>query len=178
MVRSFRKPLILMTPKSLLRQKRCRSSLTELSGESRFQQILRDDGETSGTIVPDESVRKVLLCSGKIYYDLESERAKRGLNDIYILRIEQLYPFPAKSLASELARFSGARTAWCQEEPRNMGAWSFVEPYLEHAAAQYQGMSRRPEYIGRAASAATATGLLSQHFKELQAIMDQAFTLS
>lgn len=173
--RPFRKPLILMTPKSLLRHKRCRSDLNELGLGSSFRRILRDDAENDGDLVETPSMRRVLLCSGKIYFDLEAERRKRGVTDVYILRLEQLYPFPAKALALELNRFGTAEICWCQEEPKNMGAWSFVEAYVEWSSGQGRGLAQRPTYIGRAASASTATGQMARHVAELQAIMDRAF---
>jgi 2-oxoglutarate dehydrogenase E1 component len=174
-MRPFRKPLILMTPKNLLRHKRCRSDLADLGLGSSFRRILRDDGEKEGDLVGTSSVRRILLCSGKIYFDLEAERRKRGIDDVYILRLEQLYPFPAKALALELKRFGTAQVFWCQEEPKNMGAWSFVESYVEWSSGQGCGLAQRPTYIGRPASAATATGQMSRHVAELQAIMDRAF---
>ena len=125
-------------------------------------------------LVADEKIRRVVLCSGKVYYDLYEEREKRGIDDIYLLRLEQLYPFPAKALITELSRFRNAEVVWCQEEPKNMGAWSFVEPYLEWVLEQVGGKSRRPRYVGRAASAATATGLMSKHLQQLHAFLDEA----
>ena len=163
--RAFRKPLILMTPKSLLRHRLAKSDLAEMAEGAVFQPILRDD---AASLVEDAKIRRVVLCSGKVYYDLFEEREKRGLDDIYLLRIEQLYPFPAEALAAELARFGSAELVWCQEEPRNMGAWSFVEPLIEEA------LSRRARYAGRPASASTATGQKSQHVAQLQAFLDQA----
>jgi 2-oxoglutarate dehydrogenase E1 component len=177
--RDFRKPLILMTPKSLLRHKHCKSDLADFSGDTRFQRILRDDAETARNdaikLVEDSKIRRVIVCSGKVYYDLEEERAKRGINDIYLLRIEQLYPFPAKAVTAELARFQNADVIWCQEEPRNMGAWSFVEPYLEWALGYARSSAKRARYVGRAASASTATGQMSQHLAQLHAFMGDAF---
>ncbi|GGG46113.1 2-oxoglutarate dehydrogenase E1 component [Chelatococcus composti] len=177
--RDFRKPLILMTPKSLLRHKRCVSSLAELGEGTSFHRILRDDaerlpGETI-KLVKDDKIRRVVICSGKVYYDLYEEREKRGIDDIYLLRTEQLYPFPAKSLATELQRFPRAEVIWCQEEPKNMGAWTFVEPYLEWVLDHAGCKVKRPRYVGRAASAATATGLMSKHLAQLQAFLDEAF---
>jgi 2-oxoglutarate dehydrogenase E1 component len=178
--RDFRKPLILMTPKSLLRHKHCRSDLADLTGQSRFQRVLRDDAETGRNGAPkladDKKIRRVLLCSGKIYYDLEEERTKRGVDDVYLLRVEQLYPFPAKTIAAELARFPGAEVIWCQEEPKNMGAWTFVEPYLEWALSHGDGASKRARYVGRSASASTATGQMSSHVAQFQAVMEAAFS--
>jgi 2-oxoglutarate dehydrogenase E1 component len=177
--RDFRKPLILMTPKSLLRHKRCVSSLEDMGPDSAFHRLLYDDAQR----LPDEKIklkadaeiRRVVLCAGKVYYDLYEEREKRGINDVYLMRIEQLYPFPVKSLVHELARFPKADIVWCQEEPKNMGSWSHVESYIEWALSQVQTGSKRPRYIGRAASAATATGLMSKHQAQLQAFLDEAF---
>ncbi|MDJ1157362.1 2-oxoglutarate dehydrogenase E1 component [Chelatococcus sp. SYSU_G07232] len=177
--RDFRKPLILMTPKSLLRHKRCVSTLAELADGTSFHRIVKDDAERLPKepikLAKDEKIRRVVLCSGKVYYDLYEEREKRGIDDVYLLRVEQLYPFPAKSLATELARFRQADVVWCQEEPKNMGAWSFVEPYLEWVLDHAGAKVKRPRYVGRAASAATATGLMSKHLAQLQAFLDEAF---
>lgn len=177
--RDIRKPLILMTPKSLLRHKRAVSKLDELAAGSSFHRLLLDDAEhaSGGTIrlVEDGRIRRVILCSGKIYYDLFEEREKRGANDIYLLRVEQLYPFPLKALVAILSRFKQAEIIWCQEEPKNMGAWQFVGPYLEWVLAQAGCKAKRPQYAGRPASAATATGLLSKHLAELKAFMEEAF---
>jgi 2-oxoglutarate dehydrogenase E1 component len=179
MKRDFRKPLILMTPKSLLRHKRCISDLADLAEGSTFHRVLKDDAETrkgeAVKLVKDAKIRRVVLCSGKVYYDLLEEREKRGIDDVYLLRVEQLYPFPLKSLAVELSRFKGADVVWCQEEPKNMGSWSFVEPYLEWVLGQAGSKVKRPRYVGRPASAATATGLMSRHLAQLKAFMDDAF---
>jgi 2-oxoglutarate dehydrogenase E1 component len=115
------------------------------------------------------------LCSGKVYYDLFEEREKRGINDVYLLRIEQLYPFPLKALISALARFKAADVFWCQEEPKNMGAWSFVEPYLEWVLSQAGGKSKRPIYAGRPAAASPATGMLSKHVAQMQTFLNEVF---
>jgi 2-oxoglutarate dehydrogenase E1 component len=115
-----------------------------------------------------------VLCSGKVYYDLYEEREQRGINDIYLLRVEQLYPVPLKALVNELGRFKNAEFMWCQEEPRNMGAYSFMEPYLEWVLGQIGAKNKQPNYAGRAASAATATGQMSQHLKQLKALLDEA----
>jgi 2-oxoglutarate dehydrogenase E1 component len=127
-------------------------------------------------LVPDDQIRRIVLCSGKVYYDLYEEREKRGLNDVYLMRVEQLYPVPLKALVAELSRFKGAEVVWCQEEPRNMGAWHFIEPYLEWVLNQAGGKSRRPRYAGRAASAATASGLMSKHLAQLKALLDDALS--
>jgi 2-oxoglutarate dehydrogenase E1 component len=176
--RDFRKPLIIMTPKSLLRHKRAVSSLDSMGPDSSFHRLLWDDAEflkgEKIKLVPDEKIRRVVLCTGKVYYDLYEEREKRGIDDIYLLRVEQLYPFPAKALINELSRFRQAEVVWCQEEPKNMGAWTFVDPYLEWVLGQVDGESRRARYTGRAASAATATGLMAKHLAQLHAFLDEA----
>jgi 2-oxoglutarate dehydrogenase E1 component len=176
--REIRKPLILMTPKSLLRHKRAVSRLDELGADTTFHRILYDDAvmlpDEKIKLVPDDKMRRVVLCSGKVYYDLYDEREKRGVDDVYLMRIEQLYPVPLKALVHELERFKGAEIVWCQEEPRNMGAWHFIEPYLEWVLNQINAANKRPRYAGRAASAATATGLMSKHLAQLKALLDEA----
>ncbi len=176
--REFRKPLILMTPKSLLRHKRAVSRLEEMGEGRSFHRLLWDDAQLDAgskiKLKPDAKIRRVVLCSGKVYFDLYEEREKRGVDDIYLLRVEQLYPFPMKALVQELSRFKQAEIAWCQEEPRNMGAWHFVEPYIEWVLGQVGGECRRPRYAGRPASAATATGLMSKHQMQLKALLEEA----
>jgi 2-oxoglutarate dehydrogenase E1 component len=176
--REIRKPLILMTPKSLLRHKRAISRLDELGKGTTFHRILYDDAQMVPDekikLVPDDKVRRVVLCTGKVYYDLYEEREKRGIDDVYLMRIEQLYPVPLKALVMELGRFKGAEIVWCQEEPRNMGAWHFIEPYLEWVLNQINAPNKRPRYAGRAAAAATATGLMSKHLAQLKAFLDEA----
>ena len=176
--RDFRKPLILMTPKSLLRHKRAVSRLDEFDIDKTFHRLLYDDAEMieGGDIklVRDDKIRRVILCSGKVYFDLFEERAKRGIDDIYLLRVEQLYPFPIKALIKKLSLYKKADIVWCQEEPKNMGAWSFVEPYLDWVLGQVGGKVQRPIYVGRPAAAATATGLMSKHLAQLKAFVDEA----
>ncbi|MEO3387163.1 2-oxoglutarate dehydrogenase E1 component [Mesorhizobium sp. CAU 1741] len=176
--RDFRKPLIVMTPKSLLRHKRAISTLSEMSGESSFHRLLWDDAQLLPDqpikLAKDSKIRRVVLCSGKVYYDLYEEREKRGINDIYLLRVEQLYPFPAKALITELSRFRNAEMVWCQEEPKNMGAWSFIDPYLEWVLAHIDAKHQRVRYTGRPAAASTATGLMSKHLAQLEAFLDDA----
>ncbi len=178
MSRDFRKPLILMTPKSLLRHKRCVSTMEELGSNSSFHRVLWDDAEYQKDspikLVKDEKIRRVVLCTGKVYYDLLEEREQRGINDVYLMRVEQLYPFPAKALVNELARFKDAEIVWCQEEPQNMGSWTFIQPYMEWVLTRIEAKHRRPSYAGRPASASTATGLMSRHLKELGAFLDTA----
>jgi 2-oxoglutarate dehydrogenase E1 component len=176
--RRFRKPLVLMTPKSLLRHKRVVSTLDQLGPGTTFHRLLWDDAQflpdQAITLVPDQRIRRVVLCSGKVYYDLYEEREKRGIDDIYLLRIEQLYPFPARALIHELSRFKEAEMVWCQEEPKNMGAWTFIEPNIEWVLEHIGAKHRRPRYVGRPSSAATATGLMSKHLRELRALLDEA----
>ncbi len=179
--RDFRKPLILMTPKSLLRHKRAVSGLNELGADSCFHRLLWDDAEAPGVaktevrLAGDDKIRRVVLCTGKVYYDLLEDREKKGVDDVYLLRLEQLYPFPAKALLDELQRFPNAEIVWCQEEPKNMGAWAFVQPYVEWVLEQLGRPGARPRYIGRAASASTATGLMRNHLLQMQAFLDEAF---
>ncbi|SMC54477.1 2-oxoglutarate dehydrogenase E1 component [Fulvimarina manganoxydans] len=176
--RNFRKPLILMTPKSLLRHKRAISELSEMSGDTSFHRLLWDDAQRFKdggiSLVPDDKIRRVVMCSGKVYYDLYEEREKRGVDDVYLLRLEQLYPFPAKALITELSRFKQAEMVWCQEEPKNMGAWSFIDPYLEWVLDHIEADKRRVRYAGRPAAASPAAGTMSTHMKQLEAFLEDA----
>ena len=178
--RSFRKPLILMTPKSLLRHKLAVSTKEEFTTGSSFHRVLWDDAEKGNSdtqLVADKKIKRVVMCSGKVYYDLLEERDARGINDIYLIRIEQFYPFPAISLVKELERFKGAEMIWCQEEPKNQGAWSFIEPNIEWVLNRINAKHKRPVYVGRATSASPATGLASQHKAQQQALVDEALTI-
>jgi 2-oxoglutarate dehydrogenase E1 component len=176
--RDIRKPLILMTPKSLLRHKRAVSRLAEMGPDTTFHRLLWDDAQILPgekiKLAADDKIRRVVLSAGKVYYDLYEEREKRGIDDVYLLRVEQLYPVPLKALVQELGRFPKAQLMWCQEEPRNMGAYTFMEPYLEWVLEQLGSKQRKPVYAGRAASAATATGNMSQHLAQLKALLDEA----
>ncbi len=177
--RSFRKPLILMTPKSLLRHKKAVSTLADMAEGSSFHRVLRDDAElrpsvAGVTLKADKDIRKVIVCSGKVYYDLLDAREKAGVNDIYILRLEQFYPWPIKSISAELARFPNADLVWCQEEPKNMGGWTFVDPWIELTLEKLDVKAKRARYVGRPASASTAAGLMSRHLKELETFLAEA----
>src|SRR5665213_3125735 len=176
--REIRKPLILMTPKSLLRHKRAVSRLDEMACGTSFHRLLWDDAQLLPDekikLVADDKIRRVVMCSGKVYYDLYEEREKRGIDDIYLLRVEQLFPFPTKALVGELARFKQAEIVWCQEEPRNMGAWFFVDPFVSWVLNQIEAKHRRPRYAGRPASAATAVGVMSKHLAQLKQFLDEA----
>jgi 2-oxoglutarate dehydrogenase E1 component len=181
--RNFRKPLILMTPKSLLRHKRCVSSLSEMAEGTSFHRLLHDDAQTNPSssaikLVPDDKIRRVILCSGKVYYDILEEREKRGIDDIYLLRVEQFYPIPARSMVTELGRFLKADIVWAQEEPKNMGAWTFMEPNIEWVLNRIGAKNARAHYVGRPASASPAAGLGSRHQAELKSLLDDALTLS
>ena len=178
--REFRKPLILMTPKSLLRNKRCVSKLSEMVEGTTFHRVLHDDAQTNPAslsikLQPDEKIRRVVLCSGKVYYDMLEEREKRGIDDVYLMRIEQFYPFPARSLVTELSRFKQADMVWAQEEPKNMGAWTFIEPNLEWVLNRVGSRVARVRYVGRNAAASPAAGQASRHQAELKALLDDAF---
>jgi 2-oxoglutarate dehydrogenase E1 component len=177
--RNFRKPLIVFTPKSLLRHKKAVSALSEMSEGASFHRVLWDDaqngnGLSSIALKPDDQVRRVVMCSGKVYFDLLDEREKRGLDDIYLLRLEQFYPWPMKSVSHELSRFPNADLVWCQEEPKNMGGWSFVDPWLELTLEKLPLKAKRARYAGRPASASTAAGQMSKHLKELEAFLQDA----
>jgi 2-oxoglutarate dehydrogenase E1 component len=181
--RPFRKPLVLMTPKSLLRHKKAVSSLAEMAEGSSFHRVLWDDaqrgsGLTTVQLKPDDQIRRVIVCSGKVYYDLLDDREKKGVDDVYILRLEQFYPWPMKSISTELGRFKNAELVWCQEEPKNMGGWTFVDPWLELTLAKMKIKAKRARYVGRPASASTAAGLMSRHLKELETFLNEAFAAS
>jgi 2-oxoglutarate dehydrogenase E1 component len=176
--REFRKPLVLMTPKSLLRHKRAVSRLEEMGLGTSFHRLLWDDAQLLPNekikLVADDKIRRVVISSGKVYYDLYEEREQRGVDDVYLLRIEQLYPFPTKALMAELSRFKQAEVVWCQEEPRNMGGWVFVDIFLEWVLNQIGAKYRRARYAGRPASASTAVGQMSLHLAQLKQFLDEA----
>ncbi len=173
MHRSIRKPLIVMTPKSLLRHKRAVSDLAALGPGTTFHRVLWDDCDNA----EDKAIKRVVLCSGKVYYDLLEEREKRNIRDVQVLRLEQLYPFPVEALSEELGRFAGAEVVWCQEEPQNQGAWSFAEPRIEDVLGALGRAGQRPRYIGRPESAAPATGLLKSHLKGQAKLVEEAIAV-
>ncbi|MCU9848801.1 2-oxoglutarate dehydrogenase E1 component [Defluviimonas sp. WL0024] len=178
--RTFRKPLILVTPKSLLRHPMCISDADDFTTGSTFHRVLWDDaqkGHSETKLVADETIKRVVMCSGKVYYDLLAERDARGIDDVYLLRLEQFYPFPAQSVVKELGRFKQAEVIWCQEEPKNQGAWTFVEPNIEWVLGRIGAKSQRPRYVGRQASASPATGLASRHKAEQDALVNEALTV-
>ena len=178
--RPFRKPLILMTPKSLLRHPLAISRAEEFQSGSTFHRVLWDDaqhGASDITLVPDHRIRRVVICSGKVYYDLLAARDAAGADDVYLLRLEQFYPFPAQAMSKELERFKDAEIVWCQEEPKNMGGWTFVEPNIEWVLSRIGAKHGRARYVGRAASASPATGLASRHKAEQEALVTEAVTI-
>ncbi len=180
MHRKYRKPLVIMAPKSLLRHKKAVSTADDFTGTSSFHRVLWDDaqlGHSDTTLVADAKIKRVVMCSGKIYYDLLAERDARGIKDIYLMRVEQLYPVPTIALTEELARFKAADFVWCQEEPKNQGYWAHINPYIEDVLTDIGSKNTRPAYAGRNAAAAPATGLASNHKKQQDALVNDALTL-
>jgi 2-oxoglutarate dehydrogenase E1 component len=168
--RNFRKPLVVFTPKSLLRAKEVASPLDEMGPGSSFHRII----DETGPIAADDRVRRVVLCSGKVYFDLLKARAARGGERVALLRVEQLYPFPYNSLAKELARWRNAEIVWCQEEPENMGAWNFVDRRIERVLAGLDVAAKRPRFVGRTEAASPATGLFKRHVEEQAQLVTDA----
>jgi len=162
MRRDFRKPLVIMTPKSLLRHKLAVSTLADFSGDSHFKRILSDPNAPA-----DAEVKRLVLCSGKLAYDLFEARDKAGDRSTAIVRIEQLYPFPSEPLTARLARMTGLEdVVWAQEEPRNNGYWTFVEPFIEACLQEAGVRVQRARYAGRQSAASPATGLAKRHVAE------------
>ena len=181
MHRDFRKPLIMMTPKSLLRNKYCVSNIEDFSKQNSFHRVLWDhsmDPKTKGFVKlkKNNEIKKVILCSGKIYFDLLSAREKLKKNDVILFRIEQLYPFPAKSLVKEIKPFAkNAKFYWCQEEPKNMGAWLLVRDYIQWTLDYIRANNREISYIGRNPDATPATGYAARHLAQQKEIIDKVF---
>ncbi len=177
--RDIRKPLIIMTPKSLLRHKRATVTLAMMDEGTTFHRLLWDDAEMQQgeaiKLAPDDKIKRVILCSGKVYYDLYDRSARSGASTTSTSSAsEQLYPWPHKALINILSRFRQAEFVWCQEEPYNMGAWSFVQPNIERVLEFIGAKNSRPRYAGRPPSASTATGLMSRHLKELKTFLEEA----
>jgi 2-oxoglutarate dehydrogenase E1 component len=168
--RPFRKPLVLMTPKSLLRNKLCVSRLEDMAKGSSFQRVI---GETSKKMVADDQIKRVVLCTGKIYYDLLAERETRGINNVALVRVEELYPFPQTKLGEQLKRYPKADVMWAQEEPQNMGAWYYIDRKIEATLRGVGSKAQWPNYAGRVEAAAPATGYLKRHNKEQAEIVDK-----
>jgi 2-oxoglutarate dehydrogenase E1 component len=180
MHREFRKPLVVMTPKSLLRHKKAVSNLADLAEGKSFHRVMVDGAEAGCdvggvTLQPDDKITRVIICSGKVYFDLVDARARAGRDDVYILRLEQFYPWPMKSVMQVMARFANAELVWCQEEPKNMGGWTFVDPWLELTLDRLSIKAKRARYVGRPASASTAAGQMSRHQRELEIFLAEAF---
>jgi 2-oxoglutarate dehydrogenase E1 component len=172
--RDFRKPLILMDPKSLLRHKRCVSTLGDMGPDTTFHRVMADRPASE----EDAQVERVVLCSGKVYYDLEAQREELGLTDkVALIRLEQLAPFPEDAVLREMKRYpTSAKYIWCQEESRNNGAWFFVMPRIENLMESVGVPQRRLIYAGRKPSASPATGSLKQHEREQAALVSEALT--
>jgi 2-oxoglutarate dehydrogenase E1 component len=180
MHRSFRKPLVLMTPKSLLRNKLAVSKASDFLKGSSFHRILHDRAEYGASNVklkPDNQIKTLILCSGKIYYDLFEVREESEIDDVYILRFEQFYPFPSSAAIKELKRFKYAEIVWCQEEPKNQGAWNFMEPNIEWVLNHIKSKNNRAVYVGRPASASPATGSAEQHKSQQTKLINEALRL-
>ena len=180
MHRGFRKPLVIMTPKSLLRHPLAVSRAEEFQSGSTFHRVLWDDaqrGNSDTKLVQDGKIKRVVLCSGKVYYDLLKARDEAGVTDVYLMRLEQFYPFPAQAMVAELGRFKSAEVIWCQEEPKNQGGWTFVEPYIEWVLERLGAKHGRARYVGRNAAASPATGLASRHKAEQQALVNEALNI-
>ena len=181
MHRDFRKPLIIMTPKSLLRHKHCVSNLSDFSKQNTFHRVLWDhaiDPKLKGFIKlkKKEKIKKVILCSGKIYFDLLEAREKLKRDDLVFYRIEQLYPFPVKSLVKELKPYAkNGKFYWCQEEPKNMGAWFSVRDYIQWTLDNIKANNKEISYIGRSPDASPATGYAKRHVSQQQEIIKKVF---
>ncbi|MDG1154334.1 MAG: 2-oxoglutarate dehydrogenase E1 component [Alphaproteobacteria bacterium] len=176
--RNFRKPLILMTPKSLLRNKSCVSERSDFTDGSFFHRYYLDESESKKVNKKArEKVKRVIFCSGKLYYDLDAYRKEHKRTDVHILRIEQLYPFPFNGLSRELKHYKKADFIWCQEEPKNSGSWNYIDRIIEECLIKAGVKKNRPKYVGRIASASPATGLLSRHQIEQQKLIEEAFKL-
>jgi len=179
--RDFRKPLIMMTPKSLLRHKNCVSYIEDFSKENSFHRVLWDhaiDPKSNGFIKlkKPEKIKKVILCSGKIYFDLIEARENLKKDDVIIYRIEQLYPFPAKSLVKEIKPYAkNAKFYWCQEEPKNMGAWFSVRDYIQWTLDNIKANNNKVSYIGRSPDASPATGYAKRHISQQKEILKNVF---
>jgi len=180
MHRDFRKPLIVMTPKSLLRNKHCISNIEDFDRDTFFHRILWDHAldEENGFIKLKESskIKKVILCSGKVYFDLLDAREKLKKDDVVMYRIEQLYPFPVKNLVKEIKKYAkNAKFYWCQEEPKNMGAWFSVRDYIQWTLETIKANNKEIFYIGRSPDASPATGYAKRHISQQQEIINKVF---
>ena len=177
MRRDFRKPLIVMTPKSLLRHKRCVSNLEDFTKKTRFHRILEDHAYLKESklikLQKNKKIKKVVMCSGKIYFDLLEAREKTRDDRTVFIRIEQLYPFPVKHLGRELKKYENAKFFWCQEEPMNMGAWNTVKYYIDRTLEIIRVKGEKVKFVGRNAAASPATGNLNKHLAEQKKILEK-----
>ncbi|MAJ85659.1 MAG: 2-oxoglutarate dehydrogenase E1 component [Candidatus Pelagibacter sp.] len=175
--REFRKPLIIMTPKSLLRNKRCISFIKDFTKKNSFHRVLEDHAyEKNNNLLElkkDQKIKKVIMCSGKIYFDLIDAREKSKNNEVTFIRIEQLYPFPVKTLALLLKRYKNADFIWCQEEPKNMGAWNTVRNYIDRTLEITRLKIKKVKFVGRKPSSSTATGNLNKHVAQQREILEK-----
>jgi 2-oxoglutarate dehydrogenase E1 component len=172
--RNFRKPLIIMTPKSLLRHKLAISPLSKMLEPETFHRVLYEPNAPKDP----KSVRRVVLCTGKVYYDLLEAKLAKGQDDVTFLRVEQLYPFPADVLATELAKYPNAEVVWCQEEPQNMGYWTFMDRRIEAVLTDIKHpTAQRPRYVGRPEAASPATGYAKRHEAEQNALVEEALNV-
>jgi 2-oxoglutarate dehydrogenase E1 component len=176
--RDFRKPLIIMTPKSLLRNKRCTSNIEDFTKKNSFHRILNDHADFKKysliKLKEDKKIKKVIMCSGKIYFDLLEAREKIKNKEVFIIRVEQIYPFPVKTLARELKRFKkNSKFYWCQEEPQNMGAWNTVRNYIQWSLDYIKAENKEVKYIGRKPAASPASGYLKKHLAEQNEILEK-----
>lgn len=169
--RKFRKPLIVMTPKSLLRHKLAVSELSDMASGTSFQRVIPENSK----LVDDKKIRKLIFTSGKVYYDLFEEREKRGINDVAIVRIEQYYPFAGREIAEVISRYKNAEIVWCQEEPQNMGAWQFISPKITAVMEELDRNDVRIKYAGRVEAASPAAGYMKIHEKEQKKVIEDVF---
>jgi len=179
--RGFRKPLIIMTPKSLLRNKRCTSNIEDFGKNNSFHRVLGDHADLKEygliKLKKNNKIKKVIMCSGKVYFDLIEAREKIKNDQVYMIRIEQLYPFPVKTLAQELKRFKkNAKFYWCQEEPKNMGAWNSARNYIEWTLNHIKAENKKVKYIGREPAASPATGYLKKHLAQQKEIIEKVLS--
>jgi 2-oxoglutarate dehydrogenase E1 component len=178
--RDYRKPLIIMTPKSLLRHNICVSNIEDFSKENTIHRVLLDHADVGGygliKLKKDTEIRKVIMCSGKVYFDLIKAREKLKKNDVFFIRIEELYPFPVKTLAKHLKRFKkDTNFYWCQEEPQNMGAWNAARNYIEWTLDYIRSENPKVAYIGRNPAASPASGYQKKHLAQQEEIIEKVF---
>ncbi|MEM7616770.1 MAG: 2-oxoglutarate dehydrogenase E1 component [Pseudomonadota bacterium] len=171
--RNFRKPLVMMTPKSLLRNRLCVSNIEDFTTGSNFQRVIPETDK----LVAADKVRKLVLCTGKVYYDLYEKRQEHKINDVALVRVEQIYPYPLNEVADIVKKYKNAEVVWCQEEPQNMGAWHFLDRRIEESMQIAKSKFTRPKYIGRSESASPSVGYMKLHLQELENFVKQVFDL-